>query len=98
MMHAWVQVRHQQPIACVIHNLSEEGALVEFLGLAPAVNRLTLIIDYEDFAVDCDVRRRRAQVLSLQFRESSKVELASSQQTGRELVRKRRALLHHPRG
>lgn len=93
-IHAWVVLsRHREP--CVIRNLSERGALIEFDGVPPAANNMRLLVDFEDFDVECDVRHRSGSAIGLYFRPK-KIELvADTGPTGNELARQIRALWQH---
>lgn len=91
-IHAWVQIGRERR-ACMIRNLSENGAFIEFDGAAPQANTMRLFVDFEDFEVQCDVRHRQASAVGVFFRRPS-LEMASSRQgpTGAELARQIREL------
>jgi hypothetical protein len=93
-IHAWVQVGRRRE-ACLIRNISEQGALIEFESMAPRANQMRLIVDFEDFEVDCDVRHRTENAIGLYFRPR-KVELPATRgQNGTELARQVRELWQH---
>lgn len=93
-IHAWVQIGRRRE-ACMIRNLSEQGALIEFDGAAPASNTMRLIVDFEDFEVDCDVRHRTGNAIGLYFRPPKRVAAPNSGPTGTELARQIRELWKH---
>ena len=93
-IHAWVQFGRRRE-ACLIRNISEHGALIEFETTAPHANQVRLIVDFDGFEVDCDVRRCTDNAIGLFFRPR-KVELPAARgQNGTELARQVRELWKH---
>ncbi len=93
-IHAWVLFgRHRE--ACVIRNLSEQGALIEFDATPPPANNMRLVVDFEDFDVECDVRHRSGRAIGLYFRPKKIEPAADTGPTGAELARQIRALWQH---
>jgi hypothetical protein len=68
--HAWVKVAGRDREPCVVRNISEGGALLEFEGAVPAAGRLILIIDTLDFELPCHVRHRSQTGLGVNFDET----------------------------
>jgi hypothetical protein len=93
-IHAWVQFGRRRE-ACLIRNISEQGALVEFETTAPHANQMRLIVDFEDFEVDCDVRRRTENAIGLFFRPPKVALPAARGPNGNELARRVRSLWKH---
>jgi hypothetical protein len=56
--HAWVLVAGRPPLACIVRNISQTGALLEFPDGAPVAGKFQLVIDYLAFSSDCEVRHR----------------------------------------
>jgi hypothetical protein len=56
--HAWVLVPGRPPLACIVRNISQTGALLEFPDGAPVTGKFQLKIDYVEFSSDCEVRHR----------------------------------------
>ena len=91
-IHAWVQFGRRRE-ACTIRNLSDRGALIEFDGPAPSVNTMRLIVDFEGFEVDCDVRHRSGTAIGLFFRPPKVMTVADRGLSGAEVAKRVRAML-----
>ena len=74
--HAWVKVGRRQPFACVVRNISWQGALLEFDGEPPMANRFRLLIEDPYFEAECEVKHRRNNAVGVYFDEAH---LADSQ-------------------
>ena len=90
-IHAWVQFGRCRE-ACLIRNISEQGAPIEFETTAPRANQMRLIVDFE---VDCDVRRRTENAIGLFFRPPKVALPAARGPNGNELARRVRSLWKH---
>lgn len=67
--HAWIVIKRRQPIACVVRNFSQRGALLEFPDRAPSAESFLLRIEDPPFEAQCDVRHRRGSAVGVYFVE-----------------------------
>jgi len=93
-IHAWVQIGRRRE-ACLIRNISEQGALIEFETTAPRATMMRLIVDFEGFEVDCDVRHRKGNAIGLFFRPEKVALPVARGPDGTELARQVRELWQH---
>ncbi len=96
-IHAWVQIGRRRE-ACTICNISDRGALIEFDGPVPYANTMRLIVDFEDFAVDCDVRHRTGTAIGVFFRPPKVMTAADRGLSGAEVAKRVRAMLKQAQG
>ena len=85
--HAWVQVARQQPIPCMIVNISTQGALLEFNCMPPTANRFRLRIDEEGFEALCDVRHRSFRAIGVYLTGMEPTQTLKANASGDQLVR-----------
>jgi hypothetical protein len=91
--HAFVRVGRQQPRPCLLRNISQTGALVEFDGTPPGSNVFDLIVAEPRFEARCEVKHRRGSALGVYFSEGvAEIEERTSP-SGKELFFRFRAAL-----
>lgn len=66
--HAWALVAGRPRIACVVHNLSVNGALLEVTDSAALPGTFTLDIEVANVNSVCDVRHRNGRMMGVEFR------------------------------
>ena len=57
--------RHSEP--CILRNISDQGALIEFASDVPAAATFRLRIDAKDAEALCEVRHRNGKLLGVRF-------------------------------
>jgi hypothetical protein len=71
LWHAWILVAGRPRQACMIRNVSQSGALLEFPDRPPEASEFTLIIDNPPFEARCDVRHRNRNLVGVFFPQTS---------------------------
>lgn len=66
--HAWAISAGRPRVACIVHNLSVSGALIEVTDGAVVPATFTLAIEAASINVACDVRHRNGQTMGVEFR------------------------------
>jgi len=64
---AQVRMAGRPTISCVVKDISEQGALLEFRGRSPLTNRFRLTIAENGFDRICHVRHRKLRTVGVQF-------------------------------
>lgn len=57
-LHAWIKIAGRPPIACMVRNLSVNGALLEFAVPDWMPFGFKLVIEATRFEVDCELRHQ----------------------------------------
>lgn len=57
-LHAWIKIAGRPPIACVVRNVSVNGALLEFDVPEWMPFAFQLVIEATRFEVDCELRHK----------------------------------------
>lgn len=57
-LHAWIKIAGRPPVACVVRNLSVNGALLEFDVPEWMPFEFQLVIEAGRFEVDCELRHK----------------------------------------
>lgn len=65
--HAWVKVRGRPAIACVVKNVSEGGALLEFTAAEMLPYRFRVTIEAEGIDRDCEIRHQTGNRVGVEF-------------------------------
>ncbi len=65
--HGWVKVRGRPAIACVVQNISQGGALLEFQAAEMLPYRFRLVIDSEGIDSDCETRHQNGNRIGVEF-------------------------------
>ena len=66
-LHAWISIEGRPKIACVVRNVSEGGALLEFPVPKAMPYRFQLIVDCEGFEAWCEIRHSGDTWAGVQF-------------------------------
>lgn len=69
LIHALVVNERGGRTTCFVRNISVGGALLEVAEPQLVSQRLTLIVDSDDFEADCEVRHRTAHGIGIYFNE-----------------------------
>jgi hypothetical protein len=79
--HGWVKIPGRPPLTCVIRNISEGGALLQF-DSAPTLP-YSFLLDIESFGltIGCEIRHHYGEKIGVQFVEPEDVQHASSANT-----------------
>ena len=86
LWHAWVAVNGRAREACIIRNISEAGALLEFSDLVPEATNFRLIVDEADFEAICDVRHKRGRFVGVFFARAPVIVAADKGPTGTDVA------------
>lgn len=86
LWHAWVAVNGRAREACIIRNISEAGALLEFPDTVPEALNFRLLVDEADFEAICDVRHKRGQFVGVFFARAPVIVEAEKGPTGTEVA------------
>lgn len=78
LWHAWIKIAGRDREPCIVRNFSVAGALLEFPGAVPAINRFRLAIDIFRFEAECFVRHRSVGGLGVNFDELTQPDALSS--------------------
>lgn len=90
--HAWIKInRRGEREACIVRNISERGALLEFHGAPPAANRFRLSVDNPAIDAECDVRHRTGTAVGVFFVQAAIDESMQSSLSANQLVLKLRS-------
>jgi hypothetical protein len=65
--HGWVKVKGRPAIACVVRNISEGGALLEFQNAEMLPYRFRIVIESEGVDSDCETRHQTGNRMGVQF-------------------------------
>lgn len=65
--HGWVKVRGRPAIPCVIKNISQGGALLEFQTAEMLPYRFRLVIYSEGIDSDCETRHQTGNLMGVEF-------------------------------
>ena len=71
--HGWVKVRGRPAIPCVIKNISQGGALLEFQAAELLPYRFGLVIASEGIDSDCETRHQTGNRMGVEFVRSERV-------------------------
>ncbi len=86
LWHAWVAVNGRAREACIIRNISEAGALLEFPDLVPEALNFRLMVDEADFEAICDVRHKRGRFVGVFFTRAPVITEVDRGPTGTEIA------------
>ena len=64
---AQVRLAGRAPVPCIVKDISEQGALLEFFGRPPSNDRFRLTISKNGFDGVCRVRHRKVRTVGVQF-------------------------------
>lgn len=67
--HGWVRVPGRPPIACIVRNVSDGGALVELEDARSLPYQFRLVVPSLGIDRDCEPRHLRANQLGVEFRQ-----------------------------
>ena len=56
--HAWIVMNDRRRLPCIVHNVSEGGAYLEFPGQMPNTDTFRLLVEEQGIDQLCDVRHR----------------------------------------
>jgi hypothetical protein len=73
-LHGWIVPDGRPRIACVVRNVSEGGALLEFEVPRGLPYWFTLIIESKGFEARCEVRHQSERWMGVQFGRIAKIE------------------------
>jgi hypothetical protein len=65
--HAWVKVRGRPAIPCVLKNISDGGALLEFVAAEMLPYRFRVTIEAEGVDRDCEIRHQTGNRVGVEF-------------------------------
>lgn len=65
--HGWVRVRGRPAIPCVVRNISEGGALLEFQTAEMLPYRFRIVIERESIDRECEVRHQTGTSVGVEF-------------------------------
>lgn len=86
LWHAWIKIAGRAREPCIVRNFSVTGALLEFAGAVPVVDRFRLIIDVHGFEADCYVRHRSRVAVGVYFDDIGQAAQPSSSPRPEEIV------------
>ena len=58
---------HRLTVVCTVRNLSASGARLRVEGSVPAPDKFVLVIEADNFEVDCEVASRKGNDLGVKF-------------------------------
>ena len=64
---AQVRLAGRAPVPCIVKDISEQGALLEFFGRPPSNDRFRLTISKNGFDGVCKVMHRQVRTVGVQF-------------------------------
>ncbi|MGD9783384.1 MAG: PilZ domain-containing protein [Hyphomicrobiaceae bacterium] len=70
-LHAWIKVAGRPPLACVVRDLSVNGALLEMEAPHWLPYRFELDIETSGFRTDCEIRHQSPYGVGVMFVERS---------------------------
>lgn len=65
--HGWVKVRGRPALPCVVRNISEGGALLEFQAAEMLPYRFRIVIESEGVDSDCEIRHQTGNRMGVEF-------------------------------
>lgn len=66
-LHGWVRSPGRPPVTCIVHNMSDGGANLEFATGTWIPFKFRLVIESEGFDRDCEVRHQRGSTVGVCF-------------------------------
>jgi hypothetical protein len=72
-LHGWVVVDGRPRLACLVRNVAEGGALLEFAAPKSMPFRFRLVIECKGFEALCETRHHQDQWMGVRFVEFEKV-------------------------
>lgn len=66
-LHAWIRIPGRPPLACVVRNISVNGALLELDVPEWMPYAFQLVIDSGRFEVDCELRHKGTSACGVMF-------------------------------
>ena len=65
--HGWIKVRGRPALPCVVKNISQGGALLEFQAAEMLPYRFRLVIESEGIDSDCETRHQTGNHMGVEF-------------------------------
>ncbi len=72
-LHGWVVVEGRPRMACLVRNVSDGGALLEFPAPKSMPFRFTLVIDCKGFEALCETRHHKDHWMGVRFVRFEKI-------------------------
>lgn len=76
LLHAVVQIEGRPPLRCLVHQVGDEGATIEFGSTLILPTRLRLKWEGIAAGADCEVRRTNGKLVEVGFTSSEGTEIA----------------------
>lgn len=77
-IHGWIVPDGRPKLACIVRNVSEGGALLEFDVPTNMPYWFTLVIESKGFEARCEIRHQNERWVGVRFAQIAKVELPIS--------------------
>jgi hypothetical protein len=84
-LHGWIKLQGRAPVACVVRDFSEGGALLEVPENTWLPFRFSLAIESERFSAECEIRHQRESNIGVCFVQRT-VEPIAATRTGSDDV------------